>query len=173
MFSPSSLVVIFCYQFFCVLCISVSYWKKCMEDLGDIQVSLCHLSVNEDPNDRGCTPEFSCSKAQKIVLVPRTQPKLCDFLPNINSHRLNNSTSPQINPCDIIIATLLGHAHGIGNAVAGGHHLRVPLRSQNRKFATHCGEKIIAKHPNLMQRWQFFCCHQQKCPHTILEGKRG
>ena len=40
---------------------------------------------------RGCTPEFSCSKAQKIFLIPRTQPKLgeradqatCRFLPKI------------------------------------------------------------------------------------------
>ncbi len=51
--------------------------------------------------------------------------------------------------------------------------MRVPLRSQNREFATPRGEKIIAEHSKLPRPWQFFCCHQWKCPHTAREGKRG
>ena len=66
------------------------------------------------------------------------------------------TASAEIAPCDIIIAPLLGRARDSGNAVAGGYHLRVPLRSQNRDFFTPRGEKSVANHTKTPRRWQFF-----------------
>ena len=56
------------------------------------------------------------------------------------------TTSAEIAPCDIIIAPLLGRARDSGDAVAGGYHLRVPLRIQNCDFSTPLGEKSVANH---------------------------
>ena len=64
---------------------------------------------------------------------------------------------------------LLGQARGFGDAVARGFHLCVRLRSQNREFATTGGENNIPDSTKTPRRWQFFRCHQQKCPHATSE----
>jgi hypothetical protein len=66
------------------------------------------------------------------------------FPPDDKSPIFYKTASAEIDPCDIIIAPLLGRACDSGNAVAGGFHLRVPLRSQNREFSTPRGENYIA-----------------------------
>jgi hypothetical protein len=70
----------------------------------------------------------------KKVLVPRTQQKFkpkkrhnAQFVP---PPKLAISTLPKyqpLDPCNIIIAALLGCARGFGDAVARDAHLRVQL----------------------------------------------
>ena len=100
-------------------------------------------------------------------MVPRTQETrnqitragraTSHVYPGDKSPIFYKTASAEIAPCDIIIAPLLGRARDSGDAVAGGYHLRVPLRSQNRDFFTPRGEKSVANHTKTPRRWQFFC----------------
>ena len=100
---------------------------------------------------RGCTPEFSRAKAKKrrfgstyATKNGRAGRATSHFYPSDKSPIFYKTASEEIDPCDIIIAPLLGGARDSGDAVAGGYHLRVPLRSQNRNFFTPRGEKSVA-----------------------------
>ena len=116
-------------------------------------------------NNRGCTQEFSHMKKRR-VLVPRTQETrnqitragraTSHVYPGDKSPIFYKTASAEIAPCDIIIAPLLGRARDSGDAVAGGYHLRVPLRSQNRDFFTPRGEKSVSNNTKTPRRWQFF-----------------
>jgi len=103
---------------------------------------------------------------KRRVLVPRTQETrnqitragraTSHVYPGDKSPIFYKAASVEIAPCDIIIAPLLGRACDSGDAVAGGYHLRVPLRSQNRDFFTPRGEKSVANHTKTPRRWQFY-----------------
>jgi len=119
---------------------------------------------------RGCTQEFFRAKKKEefwfhvhksiqetrnqITRASRATSHVCpgDKLPIFCK-----TASAEIAPCNIIIAPLLGRACDSGDAVAGGYHLRVPLRSQNRDFFTPRGEKSVANYTKTPRRWQFFC----------------
>jgi hypothetical protein len=125
---------------------------------------------------RGCTPEFSRAKAKKrrfgstyATKNGRAGRATSHFYPSDKSPIFYKTASAEIDPCDIIIAPLLGRARGFGDAVAGGLHLCVRLRSQNREFAAPRGEKNIADGTKTPRRWQFFRCRQHKCPHATSE----
>jgi hypothetical protein len=71
---------------------------------------------------------------------------LCLFYP-ISS----NAMFIKIDPHGKEFAMNLQRAHGVGNAVARGHQLRVPLRCQNRELSPPSGEKPpieLQKHNN-------------------------
>jgi hypothetical protein len=63
-----------------------------------------------------------------------------------------NTIIIKIDPHGNEFAMIIQQAHGFGDVVAGGHHLRVQLRSQNCKFATPGKEKALTEHLNPMQR---------------------
>ena len=97
---------------------------------------LTPFSHKKDPDlDSECTPSRSDTPSiWSYLLTP------------VTNRQFYKTASAEIAPCDIIIAPLLGRARDSGDAVAGGYHLRVPQRSQNRDFFTPHGEKSIANH---------------------------
>jgi len=130
------------------------------------------------PNSRGCTGEFSRVNAKKkfwfhVGKILRT--KLSEQaephpIPPPTINRRNQQDHFTLNlPLQYYYRPLLGQARGFGDAVAGGFHLCMPLQSQNCEFATTGGENNIADSTKIPRRWQFFRCHQQKCPHATNE----
>ena len=85
---------------------------------------------------RGCTGEFYARYLKKKqFFVPRRQHKLCKRAephpispPTDKLLKPAQTTSPYIDPCNIIIAPLLGQARGFGHAVTGGYHLCMRLQ---------------------------------------------
>ena len=63
---------------------------------------------------------------------------------------------PKIDPRGDDFAIFYCEPHGVSDAVARGHHLRMPLRRQNRELATPGGEKPPTHVTiNLRRRWDF------------------
>jgi hypothetical protein len=67
-------------------------------------------------------------------------------LPHLFYPISSNSIFIKINPHGKEFAMNIQRAHGVGNAVAWGHHLRVPLHFQNCKLSTPSGEKPPTDH---------------------------
>ena len=111
-------------------------------------------AVQEYESELGAALKNFPAQKKRRVLVPRTQETwnqntragraTSHFYPGDKTPIFYKTTSAEIDPCNIIIAPLLGQARDSGNAVAGGYHLRVPLRSQNWDFFTPRGEKSVA-----------------------------
>jgi hypothetical protein len=63
-----------------------------------------------------------------------------------------NAIFIEIDPYGKEFANNIPQAHGIGDAAAWGHHLRVPLRCQNCKLSTPSGEKPPTEHQKTLQQ---------------------
>jgi hypothetical protein len=105
----------------------------------------------------GATLEnFPLENPKKLILVPRMQLKLGKrAMPKVAFSQLpSSSISPislnamfiEIDPHGKEFAMNIPEANGIGNAVAQGHHLHVPLRCQNHELSTPSGEKPPTEH---------------------------
>jgi hypothetical protein len=62
---------------------------------------------------------------------------------------LLNAIFIEINPHGKEFTMNKPRAHGVGNTVAWGHHLLVPLRCQNRKLSTPSREKPPTEHTTI------------------------
>jgi hypothetical protein len=96
---------------------------------------------------------FPLENPKKPFLVPRTQPKLgkwaalnVAFSPCLFFPISGNAIFIEIDPCGKIFAMNIQRAHGIGVAVAWGHHLHVHLRCQNCDLSTPSGDKTPTEH---------------------------
>ena len=76
---------------------------------------------------------------------------------------LLNATMVKINPRGKKITMFIPHFHGFSHVVARGHHLRLPLRSQNCKSCALRGEKYATINHKTRQRWHNFCHCDQIC----------
>ena len=104
---------------------------------------------------RGSTGEFSCAKAEKKFWfhvrnkIEAKKRHESQFVPPPKSAISTLPKYQPLDPCNIIIAALLGRDRGFGNAVARGAHLCVRLRRQKRVLATPGRDKAAWRR----QRW--------------------
>ena len=99
--------------------------------------------------------------ATKIVRACRAN---LAFSPLPPSPILSNTMFDKIDPRGIFSAWTIPRAHGIGNVVAWGPHLRVQLPCQNCEFATPRGEKPPTKHTTINATTIHFRVPQRKTP---------
>ena len=78
---------------------------------------------------------------------------------------LLNGTMGDIDPRGEEFAMFIPRFGRFSNVVARGHHLRLPLRSQNRESPSPWSEKYSTINQKTCRRWHDFChCDQIKTP---------
>ncbi len=110
--------------------------------------TLVYADVSSLLRVRGCTGKFPARRS-----VPRLQPKLGEwatpnvaFSPHLFFSASLNAIFIKINPCSKIFVMNIRRAHVVGDTVAWGYHLHVPLRPQNCELSTPSGEKMPTEH---------------------------
>ncbi len=104
--------------------------------ISKLQVSMHPVSVAAHAIVRGCTGKFPTRNSKKLFLVPHTQPKvgkqavlIGKIFPSPPLPISSNTIIIKIDPRGEEFAMRIPQAHGFGNAVEWGHHLRVQLQS--------------------------------------------